>query len=331
MMMTRRQRLEATFRGEAVDRVPVALWRHWPGDDQRAQDQAASHLAFQERYDFDLIKVTPCSSYSAEDWGVTSAYMGNTEGTREYRRRAIAGPDDWGRLALLDPGQGALGRQLECLRLIGEAVRDDVPFIQTIFNPLSVAKYLAGEQLMLTHLRRYPEALRAGLEIITETTVRFVREVMRLGVAGIFLAVQHAQYGLLSEQEYLAWGKPYDLRVLQATEGAWFNLLHLHGSEVMFDACADYPVQVINWHDRETPPTLVEGLKRFPGAVCGGLRQWETIVRGTPEDVRAEALDAIRQTAGRRFILGTGCVTPIVAPTCNIRATRQAVEVGRGD
>jgi len=326
MMMTRRQRLEATFRGEATDRVPVALWRHWPGDDQRAQDQAAAHLAFQERYDFDLIKVTPSSSYSAEDWGVTSAYVGSTEGTREYRQRAITGPDDWGRLALLDPGQGALGRQLECLRLIGEGARDEVPFIQTIFNPLSIAKYLAGEEQMLTHLRRYPGAFRAGLEIITETTARFVREVMRLGVAGIFLAVQHAQYSLLSEQEYLTWGKPYDLRVLEATAGAWFNLLHLHGSEVMFDVCADYPVQAINWHDRETPPDLNEGLKRFPGAVCGGLRQWDTMVRGTPEDVRAEALDAIRQTRGRRFILGTGCVTPIVSPTSNIRATRQAVE-----
>ena len=31
---TKRKRLEATIAGEAVDRPPVALWRHWPGDDQ---------------------------------------------------------------------------------------------------------------------------------------------------------------------------------------------------------------------------------------------------------------------------------------------------------
>ncbi|NLD74956.1 MAG: uroporphyrinogen decarboxylase, partial [Chloroflexi bacterium] len=117
-----------------------------------------------------------------------------------------------------------------------------------------------------------------------------------------------------------------DLEVLEAAEHAWFHLLHLHGDEVMFDRLARYPVQAVNWHDRETPPSLTDARKRFAGALCGGLRQWETMVRGTPEDVRREAADAIRQTGGRGFILGTGCVTPIVAPTSNIRAAREAVE-----
>jgi len=49
-------------------------------------------------------------------------------------------------------------------------------------------------------------------------------------------------------------------------------------------------------------------------------------VRGSPADVRREALDAFRQTGGRRFILGTGCVTPITAPWANLRAARAAVE-----
>ena len=81
----------------------------------------------------------------------------------------------------------------------------------------------------------------------------------------------------------------------------------------------------MNWHDLETPPTLADGQSRFPGAVCGGLRQWETMVRGTPEQVWAEARAALAQTGGRRFILGTGCVTPITAPRANLRAARAAV------
>jgi uroporphyrinogen decarboxylase len=323
--MDKRQRLEAAFRGEAVDRPPVALWRHWPGDDQRAEDLAASQVAFQREYDFDFIKVTPSSGYCVEDWGVETQYLGSLEGTREYRRYVISEPEQWARLPVLDPQKGALRRQLEGLRLIARQTGGKVPFIQTIFNPLSVAKYLAGEDRLRVHLRRYPGELHAGLEIITESTVRFVREVMGAGAAGIFLAVQHAQYGVLSEKEYRTFGMPHDARVLDATAGGWFNLLHLHGSDVMFDLLADYPVQVVNWHDLETPPSLEEGLKRFPGAVCGGLRQWETMVRGDPTTVRAEADDAIRRTQGRRFVLGTGCVTPIVAPTSNIRAARLAV------
>jgi uroporphyrinogen decarboxylase len=42
----------------------------------------------------------------------------------------------------------------------------------------------------------------------------------------------------------------------------WFNLVHLHGTHVMFDLVADYPAQVINWHDQETPPSLAEALSR---------------------------------------------------------------------
>jgi uroporphyrinogen decarboxylase len=113
---------------------------------------------------------------------------------------------------------------------------------------------------------------------------------------------------------------------LEAAEGLWLNVLHIHGDRVMFDLLSTYPVQVFNWHDRETPPTLRAGQARVAGAVLGGLRQWDTMMRGTPDEVRTEAADAIRQTGGRRFILGTGCVTPITAPWANLRAARAVVE-----
>ena len=71
--MNKRERLEATVAGEAVDRPAVALWRHFPGDDQRAADLAAAHVWWQQTYDFDLLKVTPASSYCTQDWGVDIA------------------------------------------------------------------------------------------------------------------------------------------------------------------------------------------------------------------------------------------------------------------
>ena len=41
---SKRRRVEAAIAGKAVDRLPVALWRHWPGDDQDAAALAAAHL-----------------------------------------------------------------------------------------------------------------------------------------------------------------------------------------------------------------------------------------------------------------------------------------------
>ncbi|MBN1136219.1 MAG: uroporphyrinogen decarboxylase [Anaerolineae bacterium] len=326
MKMTKRERLEATIRGEATDRPPVALWRHFPGDDQDPAELAASTVAFQRQYNFDFVKVTPASSFCVCDWGAQDRWIGNEEGTRQYTQRPIAKPDDWLVLPPLDPERGALGAQLRCLELIRKALGDETPFIQTIFNPLAQAKNLAGQQVMLAHLRQAPDALRAGLAIIAESTVRFIEAARQRGIAGVFMAVQHASYELLSEAEYREFGVPFDRRLLQAADGLWLNVLHLHGERVMFNLLADYLVHVVNWHDRETPPTLGEGQLRVKGAVLGGLRQWETMVRGSPADVRREALDAFQQTGGRRFILGTGCVTPITAPWANLRASRAVVE-----
>jgi len=325
--MSKQERLEAAIAGEPVDRPPVALWRHWPGDDRTPEGLAEATLRFQRDFDFDFVKVTPPSSYCLQDWGVRDEWRGNAEGTREYVARPVQHPEDWGRLPTLEPQEGALGAQLACLRLLSSALGGDVPLVQTVFSPLAQAKNLAGQERLLDHLRRYPDALRAGLEVITETTVRFLESARGCGIAGIFYAVQHADYSLLSEAEYHTFGRPYDLRVLQAAQGLWLNVLHLHGSTVMFDLVTDYPVQVLNWHDRETGISLAEGQRRFGGAVCGGLSRWDGVVCGTPTRVRAEAFEALAQTGGRRFILGTGCVVPVVAPWENLRAARQAVEM----
>lgn len=325
-LLTHRQRLECVLSGAKPDRIPVALWRHFPVDDQDPAQLAAAITAYQRQFDFDLIKVTPGSSFCVKDWGVIDEWLGDPEGTRDYHGQCIQHPEDWAHLPLLDPRKGALGEQLACLKELVREFSPDTPILQTIFNPLSQAKHLIGKERLLVHLRRYPEAVRKGLEIITQTTLDFIDQVKATGVDGLFFAVQHAQYHLLSEAEFQEFSRPYDLEILKAARPLWLNMLHLHGENVMFDQVTDYPVQVINWHDRSTRPDLAEGLKRFPGVVCGGLRRTESMLLGTPAEIRAEALDAIQQTAGKRFILGTGCVVPITAPYGNLMAARTIVE-----
>jgi uroporphyrinogen decarboxylase len=324
--MDKRERLHATINGEPVDRVAVALWRHFPVDDQNPAGLAGATIEWQQRYDFDLVKVTPASSFCVKDWGATDQWTGNPEGTRDYTNRIIQKPEDWTTLKGLDPNQGHLAAQLEALRLIRAGLGDGTPVIQTVFSPLSQARNLVGASELPVHLRQHPQAVKLALEVITETSVRFVEAARRTGIDGIFYALQMATTRVFSVGEYQEFGEPYDRRVLEAAGDLWLNLAHLHGEDVMFDLAAGYATPVINWHDTETPPSLAEGLKKVRGAVCGGLRQWETMVRGTPQQVRAEAQAAFDQTGGRRLILGTGCVTPTTAPRANLLAAREAVE-----
>jgi len=326
-MSTHRERMEACIAGRNTDRPPVALWRHFPVDDQQPEKLAAATLQWQKTYDWDIVKVTPASSFCIRDWGVEDEWKGDSEGTRRYTKRAVFALEDWAQLSVLDVDSPQLAAQLKCLSLLRNELGPDVPLIQTVFSPLAQAKNLVGGTDLLAHMRMRPEWVGRGLEIILESTRRFVRAARAAGlIDGIFYAVQHAQASLLTKDEFIEFGRSYDLQVLESARMLWLNILHAHGENLYFNNVADYPVQMINWHDRDTPPSLSEALPRTRAALCGGLRR-ETMVYGTAEDVEAEAIDAFDQTrGGQRLMLGTGCVVPIIAPHGNLMAARMSVE-----
>ena len=324
-MTTHKERLQACIQGEITDRPPVALWRHFPVDDQAPGTLAKATLNFQQTYDFDLVKVTPASSFCVRDWGVEDEWHGDTEGTRRYTKRVIEKPSDWEHLPALSPSAPHLAAQLDCLRMIRAELGPDTPLLQTIFNPLSQAKNLAGNETLLAHLRLHPEAVMKGLATIAETTKRFVEACMQTGIDGVFYAVQHAQASLLTQHEYETFGLPGDLNVLEPARELMFNLLHMHGRDVYFSLLSYLHFPIVNWHDRETHPSLAEAQQLFAGVACGGLRQ-ATLVYQNQTEVQKEAADAIQQTGGKRFMLGTGCVVPIIASHGNLLAARKSVE-----
>jgi uroporphyrinogen decarboxylase len=304
--LSHRERMEKCLSGEITDQVPVALWRHFPVDDQRPETLAAAITNFQKNYDFDFIKVTPASSYCIKDWGVEDAWSGFYHGTRDYIKRRVHKLEDWQALKPLDPKSGNLGEMLSCLKILVNEFSPDTPVIQTIFSPLSQAKNLVGPNQLLVHLREHPDAVFTGLQTITESTMRFIHEISLLGIDGIFYAVQHAQTGLLSRDEFEQFGRNFDLDILNNLPEFFLNVAHLHGKNIMFDMVRDYPVHVLNWHDQETYPSLQQALTLFEGIVCGGLKQEETMVLGTPQQVQEERQAAIEATKGKRLILGTG-------------------------
>lgn len=323
--MNPRERIRAAIDGRPVDRVPIALWRHFPGDDQKAESLAAAHVAFQERYQWDFLKVTPTSGYYGDDWGLRASYKPNREGVRHYTDRPIRNTGDWGRLKALDVTSGVYGRELHTLRLIREALPDSL-ILSTVFSPLSIARTLSGDQAFLRYLRENPEDVHRGLDVMTDVTARFAAETLSSGADGLFFATQCASRRYMTVEAYEEFGRPYDLRVLADARGSDLTILHLHGEDVMFDELTDYPVDAINWHDRRTAPTLADARTRFSGALAGGIDELSTLSAGTPEQISEEIADAIAQTSGSRLILAAGCVIPIDVSAERLEAARAAVD-----
>lgn len=325
--MKKRERVVAALRGKEVDRPPVALWRHHPEQDQTARGLAGAVADWQNRWDWDFVKVTPASGYYSDDWGGTFEYrpQGNVHGTRTVLSRPVQSRQALRDLKRLDVSQGVYGRELQALRELRGLLTEDVPILETIFSPLNIAFGLMGECLA-TAMADYPADLRRAMDTITEVTTEFGLASLKAGADGVFFATQMAQPGHADETQFRTWGVPYDQQVLNALRDQTdFLLLHIHGDDIYFDLSVQtYPVDAVNWHTRIAGPSLQDALAQFSGAVVGGLTE-DVLTSGRPDGVRSQAADAINQTGGRRFILGAGCVTPITTPTENIEAVRDAI------
>lgn len=323
--MNKHERLDAAIHKQRVDRPPIALWRHFPGDDLDSEKFARRVIEFQNEYDFDMVKVTPAASYVAEMYGGTLQDAGNREGTRAHSGRVINDWRDWLNIEPLAPDHPIIRREADAIRRIRAGLGREVAIMQTIFSPLSCARTLAGDRLV-QDLREHPGEVMHALQHLATTMERFARGSLAAGADSLFFATQVASRDVLTVEELRAFGQRHDLALINDLRGQVdFILLHIHGENIYYEQLFQYPVQIVNWHDRKTPPSLREGKTLFHGAVAGGIDEWG-VLQTTPEAVTAQVQDAIQQTAGIGLVVAAGCVIPIDTPPANLRAARRAVE-----
>src|ERR1700674_4975196 len=131
----------------------------------------------------------------------------------------------------------------------------------------------------------------------------------------------------MSEIAYREQLLPYDLGVLQQLpREAWFNAVHLCGSNLNFGLARDLPAQAISWSvHNQGNPSLVEGRRISGRAVMGGLGQRGSLLYGPPSEVEAEARAAIGETGGRGLLLAPGCSVPTRARDANLAAMVSAI------
>jgi uroporphyrinogen decarboxylase len=323
--MTKRERILSAARRGPVDRPPVSFWRHAPDVDHTAPGLAEAMLAFQRRWDLDFVKVMSSGVYCVEDWGCRVAYQGTPNGAKQCTEHGVRSRAEWARVKPLDVGAGALGREIEAVRLIARGRADDAPILHTLFSPVTVARKLAGDRLV-EDLRAEPGAVEPALDATTDTMARHARAALEAGADGLFFATQAVTPDVLTAEESARFEIPRMRRILDAVGGtSAFTLLHVHGRDVYFDQAAALPVHALNWHDRRTAPRLGEGQRRSAGAVVGGLGEGKTLLAGPPDAVTAEVREAIAQTGGRGVILGPGCVLPLATPDAHLAAVLDAV------
>lgn len=323
---SKKESVRAAFACQPTHRVLKALWRHFPTIDQDPALLAEAEVAFAKKYDVDLVKLNPAGTYTIQDRGGEIQFFEDGLTVPKVVRPAVQCASDWNAIRPADVTRGAYGARLECIaRCMTEFSKMNLPVYETVFSPLTTVKKLSADERFPQYLREHKTLIRSALRALTEETLAYVMKLQSLGV-GVFFATQCAVRHIISEDEYEEFGVPYDLEVLEfAKNGGMSILLHIHGENVMFDLLLKYPADAVSWHTRLTRPSLSEARLKTDKCFLAGVRR-ETILTGTPADVEAEVLDAVRQVNGRGIIVAPGCTVSPRAPEANLAAYCAAAE-----
>ncbi len=325
--MTKRERMNAFLKGEVVDRPPVSFWRHFYPDETTPEGLGEAMLAFQKEFDWDFMKVNPRASYHAEAFGSTYSF---SESGSERVEPAVKTGADWSKLRPVAAREGVLGDHLRSLEIIAEGLAGEVPFIQTVFTPLSIAMNLCSSQeQFLSELRERPNELHDALEVIAETFADFGEACIDVGASGIFLATTYmATTDMLSRDEYHEFGRAYDLEILRnVRDKSELLIIHVCKSNNMLLELMDYPVHMLNWDASDsTNPSISKIRHCTDKCIIGGVDQKTSFSEGNKAKALREAEESFKAAGGKGWALGAGCTIPMDASEDTLRALRDAVE-----
>lgn len=289
-------------------------------------------FGFQQKFDWDFMKINPRACYHVEGWGVRFRYSGKAyeKPVREFAPVKLV--NDWSKIKPLDPEVGSFGEQLKAVDMIKRGLDGKLDFVQTVFSPLSIAADLTESGQAFKTLLESGTNLEMALESITKTLEKYVIRLLRVGVSGIFFATtEWASRDNITEEQYLQYGQPYDLRVLKIARKAKCNILHVCKQYNMLTLFKDYPVDIISWNKYE-PGNMdfSQADKIFSQVFLGGIDHIHTLVDGSPGDIVDQLKVAMDDAGNHPLIIAPGCSLKIGTPDENLRTMRESVNKGAG-
>ncbi len=324
--MTRIERVASVLAGKQPDRPPVSFWYHFSPDCQFGQAAVDAHLKLLSRFDLDFLKVMNDNPYPTQ--------------------RDVCCAGDLRDLPVLRGDEAGYGRQLQLIRALSAELSGKVLLITTLFNAWTILRRVVVPRTSDRHSppllgappkapdKRITELLRENrgdvgmaIDAIAASQANFAKRCIEAGADGVFLSVRDDwvdtdENGHSTYDEMVRIG---DGQIITAAAGGSANFLHVCGTARDFGSFAAYPVHAINWADRAAGPSIAEAVQRTPRAICGGVDNLSTLPDGSPEDVEAEAHDALRQAGDQPMILAPGCTfDPDRVPEANLDALVRA-------
>ena len=155
--------------GEIVpDGVPAAFFLHFPRECHAGQAAIDKHVEYFCHTGMDFFKIQYEFPFP--------------------HRPEIRTPDDW--IKMPSYGREFYQAQLEVVEGLVQSAQGEALVVQTLYSTFMSAGHTTNDRTITEHLRADPEAVKPGLETITESILWFVRECIKLGVDGFYASTQ---------------------------------------------------------------------------------------------------------------------------------------------
>lgn len=267
--MNSSERIQAALAGAEVDRPPFSFWYNFGLQHMSGDAVADVHIAFARRFELDYLRVM-------------SGYPYPLTNLRSFDKAS-----DFLQIPCIVAEEGYWGHQLRALDKIVRSLKsDDVWVVDSVDSPWTVLCKLSSPDMVLTTARRRPEIVKAALDIISASQVKYVQKAMELGIKGIFFTLTEAAYDVLDPLSHEELCQPYNNRVLEAASSAPFNILRIDSKRLYFDTLESYKTQVVSWPHFAAKQSLRNGIAEWKRSVIGGINH-ETIAYESPNKINA--------------------------------------------
>jgi uroporphyrinogen decarboxylase len=295
LSITKRDRMAQWLEGKHTPGyTPAAFFLHFDNQHKLGTAAAERHIEYFRYTDMDFVKIQYEQEYQPVEF--------------------LKKPDDWSKLRphnldFYEP-------QLVAVRKIVAALKKEAMVIMTLYSPFMWAGHCASRPVLRRHMEEDPEAVKRGLDILTESQLLFVNACVKIGVDGFYMSTQGSETGQFSDpQLFTRYVKPSDLVAMESVSSSCpFNILHVcdyNAPYHNYDVVADYPGQVVNCNPRLDDKELSweQISETFNRPNMGGLDRHGILTNGTPEQIEAEVRRVLRH-APAQFILGADCTVP---------------------
>ncbi|MCC6250408.1 MAG: hypothetical protein IT499_21930 [Rubrivivax sp.] len=331
--MTPRQRLLAALRGEVPDRVPASLWLHDFTQEHSARALADASVRLAERFELDLLKPQMRAQCFGQMWGLEYKRSARPDEWPLVTRHPLAGAADLAQLAVADARSGALGEQLEALRLVRSALGDGVPIVATVFSPMMTLTMMhrGGTPALLALQRQAPAALERALGQVSRTLEQFARLSIAAGCDGIFYATKVINRGEVSRAEWERFQRPFDDAILGAAAdaGAWASIVHICGEQIEAQWFRDCPAPLVSWATTPANPGLLAMRALTGKTLLAGMPGKPAFAQMAPEALAAHVRASLEATGGIGHVIGPDCSINPGAPDAPIDAALRAARAFR--